>query len=92
MLAVEVLHLMTSAGAYATSVSDMLAGSEVWQAYKHQKHDLFLPAAGDRSVSSCKLLQCWLPCCTQKLLQHWAPCVGSPVMLWGVHAHLIPHL
>ena len=51
VLAVEVLHLMRSPGAYSVSVGDMLGGSEVWQAYKHQKHDLFLPAAGDRSVS-----------------------------------------
>lgn len=50
VLAVEVLHLMRSPGAYSISVGDMLGGSEVWQAYKHQKHDLFLPAAGDRSV------------------------------------------
>ena len=51
VLAVEVLHLMRSPGAYSVSVGDMLGGSEVWQAYKHQKHDLFLPTAGDRSVS-----------------------------------------
>ena len=56
VLAVEVLHLMRSPGAYSISVSDMLAGSEVWQAYKDQKHDLFLPAAGDRSVCPPKLL------------------------------------
>lgn len=47
---------MRSPGAYSSSVSDILAASEVWQAYKHQKHDLFLPAAGDRSV--CGTNQC----------------------------------
>lgn len=51
VLAVEVLHLMRSPGAYSVSVGDMLGGSEVWQAYKHQKHDLFLPAAANPSVS-----------------------------------------
>lgn len=50
VLAVEVLHLLRSPGAYSSSVNDSLGASEVWQAYKHQKHDLFLPSGGDRSV------------------------------------------
>lgn len=50
VLAVEVLHLLRAPGAYSVSVNDTLGASEVWQAYKHQKHDLFLPSAGDRSV------------------------------------------
>ena len=53
VLAVEVLHLLRAPGAYSVSVSDTLGASEVWQAYKHQKHDLFLPSAGDRLVSPC---------------------------------------
>ena len=53
VLAVEVLHLLRAPGAYSVSVNDTLGASEVWQAYKHQKHDLFLPSAGDRSVSPC---------------------------------------
>ena len=53
VLAVEVLHLLRAPGAYSISVNDTLGASEVWQAYKHQKHDLFLPSAGDRLVSPC---------------------------------------
>ena len=52
MLAVEVLHLLRAPGAYSVSVNDTLGASDVWQAYKHQRHDLFLPAGADRSVSS----------------------------------------
>lgn len=51
VVAVEVLHLMAAAGPYAAAVSDRLDGSQVWQAYRHQKHDLFLPAGANRKVS-----------------------------------------
>ncbi|KAL0042756.1 hypothetical protein WJX79_009797 [Trebouxia sp. C0005] len=57
VLAVEVLHLLRAPGAYSVSVNDTLGASEVWQAYKHQKHDLFLPSAGDRSAGVVGLLK-----------------------------------
>ncbi|KAL0040215.1 hypothetical protein WJX77_000548 [Trebouxia sp. C0004] len=57
VLAVEVLHLLRAPGAYSVSLSDTLGASEVWQAFKHQKHDLFLPSAGDRSAGVVGLLK-----------------------------------
>lgn len=44
VLAVEVLHAFATEGAYCTKVRDILGASEVWRAYKDQKHDLFLPS------------------------------------------------
>lgn len=52
VLAVEVLHLLSAPGAYSGSISNTLGGSEVWQAYRHQKHDLFLPAGANRKVQA----------------------------------------
>ena len=51
VLAVEVLHLLRAPGPYCVGVSQTLEASPVWQAYKHQKHDLFLPAGAHPSVS-----------------------------------------
>lgn len=44
VLAVEVLHAFATEGAHCTKVRDILGASEVWSAYKDQKHDLFLPS------------------------------------------------
>lgn len=44
VLAVEVLHAFATEGAHCTKVRDILDSSEVWAAYKDQKHDLFLPS------------------------------------------------
>ncbi|PIA65248.1 hypothetical protein AQUCO_00100613v1 [Aquilegia coerulea] len=44
VLAVEVLHAFATEGAHCTKVRDILNASEVWSAYKDQKHDLFLPS------------------------------------------------
>lgn len=93
VLAVEVLHLLRAPGAYSVSVSDTLAASEVWQAYKHQKHDLFLPSGGDRSVS-CQLhsqvhyLNAQAPC-TVQLSTHTALCIET-LSLSYVYACLLP--
>jgi len=78
VLAVEVLHLLRAPGAYSVSVNDTLGASEVWQAYKHQKHDLFLPSAGDQSV---------IPCLAHKHSSSVAECqctadAYDEVMLW----------
>lgn len=50
VLAVEVLYLLSAPGAYSGSICDTLGASEVWQAYRHQKHDLFLPAGAKHKV------------------------------------------
>ncbi|KAK3028083.1 hypothetical protein RJ639_039374 [Escallonia herrerae] len=44
VLAVEVLHAFATEGAHCTKVRDILDASDVWGAYKDQKHDLFLPS------------------------------------------------
>ncbi|XP_038711380.1 dnaJ homolog subfamily C GRV2 isoform X1 [Tripterygium wilfordii] len=44
VLAVEVLHAFSAEGAHCTKVRDILNASDVWGAYKDQKHDLFLPS------------------------------------------------
>ncbi|KAL5729405.1 DnaJ subfamily C grv2 [Ranunculus cassubicifolius] len=44
VLAIEVLHAFATEGAHCTKVRDILGASEVWSAYKDQKHDLFLPS------------------------------------------------
>ncbi|XP_050271777.1 dnaJ homolog subfamily C GRV2 isoform X2 [Quercus robur] len=44
VLAVEVLHAFATEGAHCTKVRDILDASDVWSAYKDQKHDLFLPS------------------------------------------------
>ncbi|KAK6941565.1 GYF domain 2 [Dillenia turbinata] len=44
VLAIEVLHAFASEGAHCTKVREILNASDVWSAYKDQKHDLFLPS------------------------------------------------
>ncbi|KAJ8637711.1 hypothetical protein MRB53_011978 [Persea americana] len=44
VLAIEVLHAFATEGAHCTKVRDILNASDVWSAYKDQKHDLFLPS------------------------------------------------
>nr|AFK48692.1 unknown [Medicago truncatula] len=44
VLAIEVLHAFATEGAHCTKVREILNNSEVWSAYKDQKHDLFLPS------------------------------------------------
>lgn len=44
VLAVEVLHAFATEGAHCAKVCDILNSSDVWSAYKDQKHDLFLPS------------------------------------------------
>ncbi|CAI5970939.1 unnamed protein product [Closterium sp. NIES-65] len=43
VLTVEILKLLGADGAYSIRVQEILNGSEVWRAFKDQKHDLFLP-------------------------------------------------
>ncbi|KAL8189648.1 hypothetical protein R6Q57_029214 [Mikania cordata] len=44
VLAIEVLHAFATEGAHCAKVVNILDSSEVWAAYKDQKHDLFLPS------------------------------------------------
>lgn len=44
VLAVEVLHAFATEGAHCAKVRNILNASDVWSAYKDQKHDLFLPS------------------------------------------------
>nr|GMD83332.1 DnaJ homolog subfamily C GRV2 isoform X1 [Ipomoea batatas] len=44
VLAIEVLHAFAAEGAHCMKVRDILNASDVWSAYKNQKHDLFLPS------------------------------------------------
>ncbi|KAL9242055.1 hypothetical protein vseg_016096 [Gypsophila vaccaria] len=44
VLAVEVLHAFATEGAHCARVREILDASEVWSAYKDQRHDLFLPS------------------------------------------------
>ncbi|XP_074576518.1 dnaJ homolog subfamily C GRV2-like [Curcuma longa] len=44
VLAVEVLHAFATEGAHCAKIREILDGSDVWKAYKDQKHDLFLPS------------------------------------------------
>ncbi|KAL6517010.1 DnaJ subfamily C grv2 [Orobanche hederae] len=53
VLAVElrVLHAFAREGAYCTKVRDILNASDVWNAYKDQRHDLFLPSNAHTSAA-----------------------------------------
>ncbi|KAE8735362.1 DnaJ-like protein subfamily C GRV2 [Hibiscus syriacus] len=44
VLAIEVLHAFAAEGAHCIKVREILNSSDVWSAYKDQKHDLFLPS------------------------------------------------
>lgn len=50
VLFVDVINLLALEGAYASQVRAVLDASEVWAAYRGQKHDLFLPAGGSSAV------------------------------------------
>lgn len=49
VLAIEVLHAFATEGAYCTKVRGILNASDVWNAYKDQRHDLFLPSNAQTS-------------------------------------------
>ena len=50
--AVDVLNLLAAEGAHAAFVREALDASEVWQAYRDRKHDLYLPAAKPQVCSA----------------------------------------
>ncbi|KAG8372718.1 hypothetical protein BUALT_Bualt12G0095800 [Buddleja alternifolia] len=51
VLAIEVLHAFATEGAYCSKVRDILNASDVWNAYKDQRHDLFLPSNAQTSAA-----------------------------------------
>ncbi|XP_052134218.1 dnaJ homolog subfamily C GRV2 [Oryza glaberrima] len=51
VLAVEVLHAFATEGAHCAKVREILNSSDVWSAYKDQKHDLFLPSNAQSSAA-----------------------------------------
>ncbi|XP_073277817.1 dnaJ homolog subfamily C GRV2-like isoform X2 [Primulina huaijiensis] len=51
VLAIEVLHAFAIEGAYCTKVRDILDASDIWNAYKDQRHDLFLPSNAQTSAA-----------------------------------------
>ncbi|ONM00028.1 DnaJ homolog subfamily C GRV2 [Zea mays] len=51
VLAVEVLHAFATEGAHCARVREVLNSSDVWSAYKDQKHDLFLPSNAQSSAA-----------------------------------------
>ncbi|XP_052199960.1 dnaJ homolog subfamily C GRV2 [Diospyros lotus] len=51
VLAIEVLHAFATEGAHCTKVREILNASDVWSAYKDQKHDLFLPSNAQTSAA-----------------------------------------
>lgn len=57
VLAVDVLKLMAEEGLHGMRVEELLDASEVWQAYKHQKHDLFLPSGATAESGVVGLLE-----------------------------------
>ncbi|GAB4814092.1 hypothetical protein N2152v2_001138 [Parachlorella kessleri] len=46
VLFVDLLNLLAAGGAYAERMQALLDASDVWRAYRDQRHDLFLPAGG----------------------------------------------
>ncbi|XP_011012557.1 PREDICTED: dnaJ homolog subfamily C GRV2 [Populus euphratica] len=51
VLAIEVLHAFATEGAHCNKVRDILNASDVWSAYKDQKHDLFLPSSAQSAAA-----------------------------------------
>ncbi|CAN1177736.1 DnaJ homolog subfamily C GRV2 [Linum perenne] len=51
VLAVEVLHAFATEGAHCSKVRELLDSSDIWHAYKDQKHDLFLPSTAQSSAA-----------------------------------------
>ncbi|KAG6735235.1 hypothetical protein POTOM_062225 [Populus tomentosa] len=51
VLAIEVLHAFATEGAHCNKVREILNASDVWSAYKDQKHDLFLPSSAQSAAA-----------------------------------------
>uniref|UniRef100_A0A452YQI8 Uncharacterized protein n=1 Tax=Aegilops tauschii subsp. strangulata TaxID=200361 RepID=A0A452YQI8_AEGTS len=51
VLSKQVLHAFATEGAHCAKVREILNSSDVWSAYKDQKHDLFLPSNAQTSAA-----------------------------------------
>eukprot|EP00850_Spirogloea_muscicola_P020512 SM000218S06608 [mRNA] locus=s218:193476:202559:- [translate_table: standard] len=51
VLAVEVLRGLAGEGVYTARVQEILAASDIWRAYKDQRHDLFLPSSAQTAAT-----------------------------------------
>lgn len=56
VLFVDILNLLTLEGAHAARARELLDASDVWSAYRGQRHDLFLPAGGAHAAGVAGLL------------------------------------
>ncbi|KAK4764687.1 hypothetical protein SAY86_025777 [Trapa natans] len=57
VLAIEVLHAFATEGAHCIKVREILNSSNVWSAYKDQKHDLFLPSNAQSAAGVAGLIE-----------------------------------
>jgi len=57
VLCIDVVNLLTINGTYSDEINALLSNSAVWEAYKGQKHDLFLPSFADQGKSLVGLLE-----------------------------------
>ncbi|GAB2292159.1 DnaJ sub C grv2 [Dionaea muscipula] len=57
VLAIEVLRAFATEGAHCTRVIEILNASEVWKAYKDQRHDLFLPSSAQSAAGIVGLIE-----------------------------------
>ena len=57
VLCIDVVNLLTVDGMHSEQIQALLSKSAVWEAYKGQKHDLFLPSFADQGKSLVGLLE-----------------------------------
>jgi hypothetical protein len=57
VLCIDVVNLLTVDGMHSQKINTLLSKSAVWEAYKGQKHDLFLPSFADQGKSLVGLLE-----------------------------------
>lgn len=53
---IDILRLLSLPGAHHTAVQSILDASDVWGAYRDQRHEMFLPGAEDRQSGVVGLL------------------------------------
>lgn len=57
VLCIDVVNLLTVDGMHSQQINTLLSKSTVWEAYKGQKHDLFLPSLADQGKSLVRFLE-----------------------------------
>ena len=78
VLVVEILWLLASEGPYKEEMDEKLASSEVWKAYKDQRHDLFLPSSSAASEAGVAGLLTGSSATTLALPSTASPSTASP--------------